>query len=224
MSVRLSAWSGSCGLGDVLLLTAPCRHRSDIIIELPFSAGRLAPLFDGICEGVELKSNPAKILPFGHGTFLEKKMAAAGVSRSPFLPFVKLTDAEKKVGADWAKQFRNPIACVFNCSPNWKIVREFPEDVFLSNLTKIAGDRDIIQFGVSSNFTDLGVNKVLDLPVRELALRYYGIGEMFSVDTGDRHLSAAVGAKTHVLCPKDGSGYYARDWHYAKDTINYITL
>lgn len=215
----------SSGMGDVLLLTAICRHKRDCVVELHPSAQKFSCFFDNICESVSITDNPLVTPDIGDDTFLERKLRACGLEGKLAMPYVELSLKDKQESFNLIKKYKNPIILVTNCSVRWRHVREINPEIWQNIIYKLKEKYTFLQFGISDNFTPFEYTlHFKDLELKEQMMYYYSCGNYLGVDTGDRHLASALGCKTTVVCPNEGNGYFYKDWHYSKNFINYINV
>ena len=223
INLRIGSPIGSQGLGDILMLTAICRHNPNCTVELTPESSKYACLFEGICRDIVITDDPFVTPEVGTGTFLEKKLRACGFESKSPLPYIKLTDQEKREGLEFAKQFNNPIVFVPNCSLKWKGMREMDKEKWIKIIDRLKNKYTFLQFGLSNNFTKFeNTIPLMNVPLRTQAKQFYGVKKYLGVDTGDRYIMSGVGGRCVVLHPKSNDCYNHADWHFSKDTIEYI--
>lgn len=196
----------SSGLGDVLLLTAVCKHFPDLVVQLHPNCSKFSFLFNGLCKRVEFTETPThtKGVYIENGTFSQYMLKEFGYEGEDSIPFVftnteKYLKAKKKI-----EHIKNPIIVKFNCAPRWKHVREYDVSKFQSEIDKLIEQKYTpIQTGTSDNFTPMkGCITMIDLELEDLCALYKAVGIYFGTDTGDFHLMLAVGGSCTVICPK----------------------
>lgn len=200
----IGANPNSSGLGDVLLLTAVCKHFPGLVVQLHPDYEKLAFLFDGLCDRVELTTQPKHTRGIGEGTFSKRMCAELGYYGDDTVPFI-FTNSEKfQQAKEKIKNIKNPIAVKINCSNRWKHVREYNFEYVKQEIQKIiSAGYTPIQFGITDNYTPVeGCIQMPDLNLEDLAAMYKAIGLYFGTDTGDFHLMLAVGGKTIVMVPE----------------------
>jgi ADP-heptose:LPS heptosyltransferase len=201
------------GLGDVLLLTAVCKHFPNLTIQLNPDYEKFVFLFEGICEKIELTLLPVHTKGIGSGTYSKRMCAELGYYGDDTIPFI-YTDTEKfEQAKQKIKHIKNPIAVKINCSNKWKHIREYNFEYVKNHIQKlISMGYTPIQFGISDNYTHIdGCIPMIDLNLEDLAALYKAIGLYFGTDTGDFHLMLAVGGKAVVMVPEISHPKYDPD-------------
>lgn len=223
--MKIGINKSSCGLGDILTLTAICRENSNCIVELPPQAKRFKCLFDNICEKVIITNNPIVTKHVGSGTFIEGKLRACNLPTNNPLPYIKLNNDEKKEAKKLIKKYKNPLIFVPNCSKKWKRIREMNRKKWEPILNELNKKYTILQFGVKNNFTpfDQAIHFV-DTPLKTQMQYFYGIGKYLGVDTGDRHLAIALNCKTVILHPSHTTDYKHNRWRFIDEKIKYVNF
>ena len=185
----------SSGMGDILLLTAICKHISDCTVELKTGTERFSRFFDGQCKEVVIKDRPINLSNVGPGHYAKCKMRGIGLDNHCYLPKIIVKQEEIDRGKEILKDFDDPVALVANCSKKFKAQREVPKEYWESLVNdQINQGKTVLQFGFSDNFTSIrGAKPMVNLPLFDLIGVYSNIGILFTVDTGDRHLMLACG-------------------------------
>jgi len=220
------------GLGDILLLTSICKYEpKKYTIQLPENKKHYSILFQSLCADIEITNSPSLLNEFGNGHYATRKLKGIYGEYADFLdnrPLVLYSDYESE---KWAKEFikniNNPIIFVPNCSAKWHSVRslstnksnEIINDLLLHNYTPIicsTSSNPVDNFDECVNLIDLDFKKYICLLRR--------VGRYIGCNTGDMHLAISVGALTKVFQPKDGNGFYEKEWNYNHPTIEYIHI
>ncbi len=210
-------------MGDVLLLTALCKHNHNCMIYLNSKAKKFSRFFRNICEDIVIADNMRDTLEEGQGSIIERKLRFIGMEGANCLPYVDVTEEEKLMGKQKISQYKNPIVFVPNCSINWKKKREAPPHIWQDIINSLSNKYTFLQFGISSNLTRFkNTELILDLDMDELICYYAAIGKYIGVDTGDMHLMLAVGGQCRVLVPPTSPEYSHSDWHYKSPKIRYV--
>lgn len=213
MITTVGANPNSSGLGDVLLLTAVCKHFPGLTVQLHPDYSKLAFLFDGLCKTVELTHTPVHTRGIGSGTYSKRMCAELGYHGDDTVPFIFVNREKYEAAKEKIKDIKNPIAIKINCSNRWKHVREYNYEYVKKEIQKlISNGFTPIQFGISNNYTPIeGCLDMVDLSLEDLAAMYKAIGLYFGTDTGDFHLMLAVGGKTIVMVPEASHPDYHPD-------------
>jgi hypothetical protein len=221
----MKIWSNWKGLGDILLLTIPCKYRDDITILLPKKLSKYSFLFDNIADVHLVKEVPEENCFYGEGSNAERLLSYCDLKGFNALPKIDLSSKSineaKKL---FPNGTQNHIILKPNCSINFIDSREQPKSYweYYSNLNK---ESKYILTGLSKNITIPSfINKeMLDLDLPILAAIYSLIGKYVGVDTGDMHLMLAVGGECEVHIPPDGYDYSYKEWHYDDPKVKYVT-
>lgn len=214
--------SKMCGMGDILLLTACAKHVPDCEIQIPPQASKFARFFRDISKNVVITENITPTPDIGPGHYAIKKLRALGLENKCYLPYVHLTTDEKTEALNLVKTYKNPIVFVGNVAKHWKQERE-PRNkkYFQSIINYLSETHTVLQFGISSNFTEYANTiKMIDIPINDLIKYYYGIGKFVGVDTGDTHLMLAVGGYCEAHIPRYGPRS-PEEWNYNTSRIKY---
>lgn len=186
------------------------------------SSARFARFFEGQSAAVLYRDFPLDLPNLGNDHYAKCKMRAVGLYDKCYLPNVVVTEDDRKRGEELLKDFHpeRKMALVANTSKKFKEQREVPMDFWehavKMTLDEYKGECDIIQFGVSDNFTPIkGTTPMLDLSIDDLICVYYVLGDMMTVDTGDRHLMLACGGSTWVARRKSYRDHHR--WTYESD-------
>jgi len=214
MTKIIGANPNSSGLGDVLLLTAICKHFPDVIVQLHPDYSRFAFLFNGLCKQVELTTTPIHTPAMKENfTVTEAMLAEFGYFGKDTTPFIFVDRDNYEQAKQELKYIKNPIVVKANCSSRWKHVRQYDINYVQKEVNKLilAGFAPI-QFGISDNFTPLdGCIHMIDVDIQKLSAIYKVIGHYFGTDTGDMHLMIAVGGTCTVLVPEKNHLEYNPD-------------
>lgn len=213
----------STGMGDILLLTAICKHIPDCIVELKPELKKFERFFFGQCKSLIYKDEPLDLKNTGNVHYAKAKMAGVGMGDLCYLPKVQVSKEEIDKGKKLIAKFKNPVAFVPNTSAKFKSTREIPVEVWNEILDKLKEKHDILQFGLSSNFTEFSqATPILDLDITELICYYSAIGSYYGVETGDKHLMLACGGTINVARSKKYIGHYR--WIYETEKEKTICL
>jgi len=214
MTKIIGANPASSGLGDVLLLTAVCKHFPGLTVQLHPNYQRFAFLFDGLCEKVEFTTTPVHTLGMRpHKTVTEGMLEDFGYHGKDTTPFIFVNRDDYEQAKQELKHIKNPIVVKANCSSRWKDVRQYDINYVQKEVNKlILAGFTPIQFGISDNFTPLdGCIHMIDVDIQKLSAIYKVIGHYFGTDTGDMHLMIAVGGTCTVLVPEKNHLEYNPD-------------
>lgn len=213
--------SSTYGMGDILVLTSVAKHIPHCEVRLQPEARRFSRFFRNISNKIIITENIMPTPDIGPGHYAQKKLRAFGIENQCYLPYVHLTEEEKKEGLNWARQYDNPIIFVPNVSLQWKKERE-PDSIYFQNLvSKLAESATILQFGLSNNFTEYKHTiPILDVSIDSLIKYYYGVSRFIGVDTGDTHLMLAVGGSCKIYIPRFGNRL-CELWNYNSDRAEY---
>lgn len=167
--------------------------------------------------------------------YSQRVLAAHGVTDSSAIPVVALTPDEKDWARDFLKDYDRPIA--FNPTtasarpelPEWDMrnYRRMPSRLTTDILAQLRGTgRTILRFGCRKTQTHIysnyeafeGVVDLCDLTIRQVAACYHQIGQYVGTDSGDMHLSLAVGASCYAFVPPSvGVYHHPRQLYTAED-------
>lgn len=214
MTKIIGAHPNSSGLGDVLLLTAICKHFPDVIVQLHPDYSKFAFLFNGLCKRVELTTTPIHTPGMKENcTVTEGMLAEFGYFGKDTTPFIFVDGHNYKQAKEKLKHIKNPIAIKANCSKRWSHVREYNINYIQDRVNELVlKGFTPIQFGISDNFTPLNnCIHMIDVELPELAALYKVIGIYFGVDTGDAHLMISVGGSCTILVPEKNHLEYNPD-------------
>ena len=179
MNKIIGANPNSSGLGDILLLTAICKHFPDVIVQLHPNYSKFAFLFDGICKRVEFTTSPIHTPGMKDNyTVTEAMLAEFGYFGKDTIPFIFVNPDQYEQAKQELKHIKNPIAVKANCAARWKHVREYNINYVQEEVNKlILAGFTPIQFGVSDNFTPLnGCIHMIDVDIQKLSAIYKVIG------------------------------------------------
>ena len=216
----------SSGMGDILLLTAICKHFPDCDVELLTGLERFGRFFEGQSKSITYTDHPVDLPNLGNGHYAKCKLNSVGLRNHCYLPHVVVSEEERAVGEELIEYRESVMALVANTSPKWKEQREVSTEYWENFVRLIKEERDVtvLQFGVSSNFTPIkGTIPIVDLSIQDLICAYSVIGEMASVDTGDRHLMLACGGISWVARRQTYKDHHR--WTYNSDrdkTLIYV--
>jgi hypothetical protein len=206
--------SACTGMGDILLLTAVAKHATNAEVHLQSSNSKFARFFRDIAEKIVITDSIIPMPECGNGHYAVRKLRAVGLENRCYLPYVSVSESEKNEGLQIIQKYRNPIAFVANSSSQWKHEREPEVEYFQNIINNLVSNHDILQFGVSSNFTKfINTIPLIDLDIDTLIKYYAAIGRYIGVDTGDAHLMLAVGGICDVHIPRRGSRI-PTEWNY----------
>lgn len=213
----------STGMGDVLLLTAICKHVKDCTVELLPKLKKFSRFFDGISEKVVYTETPVDLINKGDDHYAKCKLRGLGIYDVCYLPEIKISDSEINEGLSLISEYKNPVVFVPNTSLKFKEVREVKAENWLPVLDNLkAKGHDILQFGVNENFTNFKQTiKLLDLPIEKLILYYSAIKKYYGVETGDKHLMLACGGSINVYRSKKYKDHHRWIYNVREETIAY---
>ena len=215
--------SSTSGMGDILLLTAVAKHIPDCEVHLQPQAAKFSRFFRNLCSKIVITEDITPISEIGSGHYALRKLRALGLENKCYLPYIDISEQEKKDSLLLIKKYTNPIVFVGNVAKHWKHYRE-PSDkkYFQSIIDRISETYTILQFGVSSNFTEYNHTiPMIDIAIDDLIKYYYGIGKFIGVDTGDTHLMLGVGGECEAHIPAFGPRMPSV-WNYESNKIHYI--
>jgi hypothetical protein len=215
MTVFIGTPQGSCGMGDVLLLTAICKHMPDqVCVELFPKAEKYRLFFDHICKDVIITDNAAVTKDIGSGHFAQRKMRSLGLHNLCYLPYIYPKPEYLNTGLQLIKKYPNPIAFVANCASSQHI-RQPPINILQECVNQLANKYTVLQFGISNNFTQLkNTIPIVDIDIHTLLCYYTAIKQIVGVDTGDIHAMIAVGGTADILIPKSTPHRDHDQWNY----------
>lgn len=206
--------SSVTGMGDTLLLTAIAKHIANNEVHLLPQAKKFVRFFRDISSKIVITNNITPLHEIGYDHYTLRKLRPLGLADKCYLPYVSVNDNEVREGLELIKEYRNPIVFVANSSAQWKMDREPPKQYFQDIINNLKNHHDILQFGLSSNFTKFEHTiPLLDIDIETLIKYYSAIKNYIGVDTGDTHLMLAVGGRCNVHVPRTGSRI-AREWNY----------
>lgn len=214
--IKIGTSKGSCGMGDVLLLTSICKHiPNQVYVELFPRAEKYKLFFDNICLGVEIKDNAVVTEDVGSGHFAQRKMRGLGLNNKCYLPYIYPKKEYINTGLALSSQYKNPVAFVANCAayPEYRQ----PDINILQNCVNhlIEKGHTVLQFGMSCNFTKLNNTiPIVDISVYELLCYYSAIKHIVGVDTGDIHAMIALGGSADILIPPSSPYRNHDQWNY----------
>lgn len=214
--------SSTYGMGDILLLTSIAKYFPNCEVHLQPHAAKFSRFFRDISKQIIITENVVPTPDIGPGHYAQKKLRALGIENKCYLPCVCLNEQEKQDGLMFAQKYKNPIVFVGNVAFHWKHERE-PSDkkYFQSLIDKLSETYTVLQFGLSSNFTEYNHTiPMVDISIDDLIKYYYGIGKFIGVDTGDTHLMLAVGGSCEAHIPRFGSRS-PELWNYNSLKIQY---
>ena len=223
MNTKIGTAKTSSGMGDVLLLTALCKHTKNLTVELYPDAEKYKIFFDNICKEVIISDNATITQDVPPGHFAQQKLKCFGLDNVCYLPYIYPKSEYTDKGLGFIKQYSNPIAFVANCSPQHSSYRE-PNKSYLQNIVnRISEKYTVLQFGISSNFTELkNTIPIIDIPIYDLICYYSAIKKFMGVDTGDAHLMIAVGGSCDIIIPSNTLIRNPDNWNYKNyDHIRY---
>lgn len=211
----------STGLGDTLLLTSVCKYfPNKFVIQLDEKQARFKSLFFGLAN-VEIckKEDIFELKEIGDDHYATRKLRnffgemADGLDNRPLVLYADM-DSEK-----WAFEFLkdkpNPLIFVPTCSKQWSKIRDIPDDIVNELIDAFKKtNRSIIVCQSSSNYKNIGGIDLIDLDLKKYISLLRRVGFYIGANTGDEHLATALGCKTVVYQPKDGNGFFSREWNY----------
>ncbi len=222
MMHRIGTQPESSGMGDVLLLTAICKHIPGCVVELHPAAQKYTRFFEGLCEEVIITETPTKTPDIGLGHYAKRKLRHFGLEDQCYLPHIKVSDKEIQYGKEKLRAYQNPIAFVPNCAGHWRKIREPKAEFFQQLIDDLSRHHTILQFGLSANYTEYrNTIPMLDLSIEELICCYSAIGRYVGVCTGDLHLMLAVGGCCDVYASLPWYKMIKEQWHYESDRVRY---
>jgi hypothetical protein len=212
----------SSGMGDVLLLTAICKHIPNSTVELYPNAKKFQLFFDQICKEVIITDQAFVTPDIPPGHFAQQKLRFYGIRNKCYLPYVYPKNEYLTKGLELIKHYHNPIAFVANCAAHQK-ARDMPKNIaqnLVNNL--ISKNHTVLQFGLSNNLTELqGTTPIIDVSVYDLICYYSAIKKFVGVDTGDAHLMIALGGSCDLIIPSNKIIRNPEWWNYKN--YNHIT-
>lgn len=215
--------SETYGMGDILLLTAIAKHIPNCEVRLQPKAAKFARFFRNISSKIVITEDIIPVPEVGSGHYALRKLRALGLEDKCYLPYVDVSEEEKKDGLTLIEKYTNPIVFVGNVASHWKQQRE-PSDkrYFQQIINELSESYTVLQFGLSSNFTEYKHTiPIVDSSIDDLIKYYYAIGKFIGVDTGDTHLMLAVGGRCQAHVPVFGPRM-SSVWNYESNRIHYI--
>lgn len=213
--------SSTCGMGDILVLTAVAKHFPECSVHLQTKAKKFSRFFENISKDITITDNIIPTPDIGGGHYALRKLRALGHEDKCYLPYVYVSEEEKNEGIQLVQQYKNPIAFVANSAKEWKFDREPPYPFFQSLIDDLSKSHTVLQFGISDNFTKYeNTIPIVDISIDMLIKYYSAIGKFFGVDTGDTHLMLAVGGVCDVFIPKP-KFRMPEAWNYDHPRIKY---
>ncbi len=193
----------SNGMGDILLLTSICKHIPSCTIELLPSCNKFKRFFKNQCLGVRYTDTPYDLPNIGNDHYAKCKMRSMGLNNMCYLPHIEISEEEITRGKELVSKYRNPVVLVVNTSVKFKAVREISKDFWNPFLDKLKQEHDILQFGLSSNFTNFEQTiPIVDCSIEDLICYYSAIKTYYGVETGDKHLMLACGGSVNIARSK----------------------
>lgn len=213
--ISIGTPQGSCGMGDVLLLTAVCKHMPDQVrVELFPKAAKYGLFFDHICKDVIITDRAAVTKDIGSGHFAQRKMRSLGLHNLCYLPYIYPKPEYMEIGLELIKEYNNPIAFIANCASS-RHIRQPPAPILQQYVDSLTSRYTVLQFGISNNFTPLkNTIPIVDTDIYTLLCYYTAIKRIVGVDTGDIHAMIAVGGAADVLIPKSTPHRDHDQWNY----------
>lgn len=214
--------SSTYGMGDILLLTSVAKHIPDCEVHLQPEAEKYSRFFRNICSKIVITDNIIPLPEIGPGHYALRKLRALGMENKCYLPYVDISEEEKQDGLSIIKKYQNPIVFVGNVAKHWKKEREPSQQYFQDIINNLSEEHTVLQFGISSNFTEFKKTiPMVDICIDDLIKYYYAIGEFVGVDTGDTHLMLACGGFCQAHIPVIGPRISSL-WNYESNKIHYI--
>jgi hypothetical protein len=208
---------GATGVGDLIGLTAICRHLR-CVVELPESRADMASLFNSIAD-VKIVDNPTFVPDsplYSH--FIEQKAIQFSLTKEThnLLPFVNLFQPEIAYVRYMLSDVKNPIAIAPNTSLRWAGVRQMEVNKWQEIVYKLKEKGySVMQFGTNKNTSTLAeVMPMLNMGLRIEALFYHVIGKLICHNSGPHHLGIAAGARVLCLNPNDSGQFQSAAWNY----------
>lgn len=200
--------AGCSALGDLLCDGKQVHGRKDIVLNLPESCAKYAPLLYGVIPvSVDLGEPSTVIDTMEHA------------------PKIYLQRHEVERAAKLLQHIHNPLTVCVDCNPCWRWVRQGKIQAWRDVFNELARKFTLVQFGENDNFTAVqGAIRFMDMPLREVAACQHLIGKYVGVDTGLVHLTMAVGGKVCVGVPDDCPDHRWERWHYKNKDAAYVRL
>lgn len=212
--IKIGTPKTSSGMGDVLLLTAVCKHIPNSTVELFPQAEKFKIFFDHLCNNVNITENAFVTPDIPPGHFSQQKLRFYGFDNVCYLPFIYPQKKYIEKGKKITEKYENPIAFIANCAKH-NSIRDPHKNYFQPILDKLSEKHTILQFGLSNNFTEYKKTiPIVDCSIEELICYYISIKKFIGVDTGDAHLMIAVGGSCDIFIP---TNQYIRNsiwWNY----------
>lgn len=221
--------SSSHGLGDYLLLSAILKYSpNQFTIQLPPEKQRFSILFKDLAK-IEITNKIQTLPDLGHcgEHYATRKLKNFFGDDAVLLdnrPLVLYSDIEsEKWAAEYLKDKPNPAIFVPTCSPQWKNVRNIPEQIAKNVYKQVESNYTPIVCQSSSNFLNIGEHQLTDLDLKKYVCLLRKVGLYFGANTGDYHLMTAVGGRTFVYQPVDHSLFISSEWDYNHPNNIYYT-
>lgn len=211
----------SSGMGDILLLTSICKYIPSCTIELLPSCNKFERFFRNQCLDICYTDTPYDLPNIGDDHYAKCKMRSIGLNNMCYLPHIEISEEEIIRGKELISKFRNPVVFVANTSSKFKSVREVSKDFWNPILYRLQESHDILQFGLSSNFTEFSQTiSMLDCSIDDLICYYSAIKNYYGVETGDKHLMLACGGSVNIARSKKYKDHHR--WIYSSNKENTI--
>lgn len=202
------------GMGDTLLLTSICKHIPNTIVELFPQAEKFKIFFENICDKVIITENAFVTPDIPPGHFAQQKLRFYGLNNVCYLPFIYPQKKYIEQGKKFIEKYENPIVFVANCAKH-NSIRDPHKNYFQPILDKLSENHTILQFGLSSNFSEYKKTiPILDCSIEDLISYYISIKKFIGVDTGDTHLMIAVGGSCDIYVPSNINIRQPNWWNY----------
>lgn len=209
------------GMGDILTLTGIAKHFRDCEIHLQPKAKKFSRFFRNLCSKIIITDKIKPMLEIGDDHYTKRKLRGLGHEHLCYLPYIDINETEKNESFEMIKNYNNPLVFVANSAIEWKFDREAPTSFFQPIIDRLSSKHTILQFGLSSNFTEYKHTiPMVDVPIDELIKYYYAISRFIGIDTGDTHLMLAVGGQCNVAIPQP-KFRCVRAWNYIDSKIQY---
>lgn len=224
--------SSSVGLGDLLLLTSVCKYfPNKFTIQLPENKSKYSILFHGLAE-VEI-TNDINFLPdIGDGHYSTRKLRNffKNADSMDNRPLVLYTDEESEKWAwEYLKDIKNPIIICPTCSEstggkdnirsfNDELIKKLTEDFIQQDFTPI-----IHSFDSTQEYPE-NIKVIRNLDLKKYICLLRKIGRFFGCNTGDMHLSVALGCISTVIQPQSTYNFSEIEWSYNHPSITYFNF
>jgi len=203
------------GMGDVLLLTAVCKHIPDITVELFPNAEKYKIFFDNICKEVKIKDNAFVTPDIPPGHFAQRKLRFYGLEDNCHLPYIYPKKEYIENGNKLISKYKNPIVFVPDCAKHAHKNRQPENGYFQPLIDELCKNHTILQFGFSNNTTIYNNTiPILDCSLYDLISYYISIKKFIGVDTGDTHLMIALGGDCDIFIPQSYVHRETEHWNY----------